>query len=486
ANIEGGEGYDWYYATGEDRAFQNRTLIQDVTESEPWVFRYKDIRGWWENPHYNRVNGVRSLSQTPWVPQSKPIWFTELGCAAVDKATNQPNKFIDPKSSESQLPHFSSGARDELIQMQYVRAMYGHWGNPDNNPVSTEYGTRMIDMTRAHVWAWDARPFPAFPDYLNVWSDGENYALGHWINGRSNARPLDSLVREICAASGVLDVDVSQLYGYVRGYDVPNIGSARAALQPLMLAYGFDAVERGGTLIFRNRHGQHPVDIAQDQLVQGAEDQAPLTLTRDPQAELADRVRLTYISADGAFATASTETIFPADDTRNVAQTELNLALTEVEAQWITERWLAESRVARDTATFALPPSQMALGVADIIALDEPGGQGTYRIDRVETAGERRVDAVRIEHGTYDIRRYHDVIEGHFVPVAPPIPLSPVLPVFLDLPLLSGDERPHAPHVAITAAPWPGGAAVYHSRFDGDYALLSQHSVAATLGTTQA
>ncbi len=42
----------------------------------------------------------------------------------------------------------------------------------------------------------------------------------------------------------------------------------------------------------------------------------------------------------------------------------------------------------------------------------------------------------------------------------PPIPVWPVL---LDLPLLRGDEAPHAPHLAVTATPWPGAAAVWVS-----------------------
>jgi hypothetical protein len=41
---------------------------------------------------------------TAWAPQSKPIWFTELGCPAIDRGTNQPNVFFDPKSSESFVP----------------------------------------------------------------------------------------------------------------------------------------------------------------------------------------------------------------------------------------------------------------------------------------------------------------------------------------------------------------------------------------------
>jgi hypothetical protein len=49
-------------------------------------------------------------------PQFDGAWIDELGCAAIDKGTNQPNKFLDPKSSESSLPKYSNGGRDDLIQ----------------------------------------------------------------------------------------------------------------------------------------------------------------------------------------------------------------------------------------------------------------------------------------------------------------------------------------------------------------------------------
>ncbi len=66
----------------------------------------RTIKDWWQNQHYNRPGGVESGTPTGWVPQSKPIWFTEVGCPAVDKGANQPNVFIDPKSSESFAPVF--------------------------------------------------------------------------------------------------------------------------------------------------------------------------------------------------------------------------------------------------------------------------------------------------------------------------------------------------------------------------------------------
>ena len=75
ANIEGGEGYDWYYHSPEARAAQIRTPITDG-DGERWVWRYKDLPGWWQNLHYNRPGGVRQREATAWVPGSKPIWFS--------------------------------------------------------------------------------------------------------------------------------------------------------------------------------------------------------------------------------------------------------------------------------------------------------------------------------------------------------------------------------------------------------------------------
>ena len=41
SNIEGGEGFDWFYASEADRAAQDRTPITDGL-GKPWVFRFKE------------------------------------------------------------------------------------------------------------------------------------------------------------------------------------------------------------------------------------------------------------------------------------------------------------------------------------------------------------------------------------------------------------------------------------------------------------
>ena len=345
ANIAGGDGFDWYYGSSQAALSQNRSPIEDGAYGEPWVFRYKDIRGWWTNEHYERLGGVRSGTRTDWTPGSKPVWFTEYGCAAVDKGTNQPNKFLDPKSSESSLPNYSDGRRDELIQMQYLRAMIEFWSEPLNNPVSEVYEGSMVDMSHAHVWAWDARPFPFFPQSTDIWSDGRNYYRGHWINGRSTSRSLADVVEEICARSGAAALDTSRLYGYLRGYSVGELQDARSALQPLMLAYGFEAIERDGKLLFQTRIGRSAGSIDVNRAALSDELGSAIERSRAPDAETVGRVQLSFIDADGDYDVRAEETVFPDEIAQVVSRSEVPLALTRTEGRAIVERWLAEARV---------------------------------------------------------------------------------------------------------------------------------------------
>ncbi|RVV99114.1 hypothetical protein EKE94_09025 [Mesobaculum littorinae] len=471
----GEPGGDWPGGALGDLGISAGDVTRHAPE-EPWIYRYKDLRSWWSHRHHERIGGVWHEAPTAWVPQSKPIWFTEYGCAAIDKGTNQPNKFLDPKSSESALPRYSTGRRDDLMQMQYLRAMAAFWGRDENNPVSELYGAPMVAMERAHVWAWDARPYPYFPGNSELWSDAANYTRGHWITGRATARPMASVVEEIAAAAGVDAVDTSRLWGLVRGYALSEIGTARAALQPLMLAGGVDAVEREGKLVFRSRDGRAVATLDPARVAVHDEVPGDIEAIRQPEAEVAGRVRLSHLAADGDYEAAVAEAVFPGAPEAAVSQSDLSVALTGAEARAVAERWMAEARVARDRLRLALPPSQGALGAGDVIRLRD----GRYRIDRVEEAGSRLIEAVRVEPGLYAASDAAAEAPRRMRHVAP----VPVVPLFLDLPLLTGAEVPHAPHVAATADPWPGEVAVYGAAEDAGYRLDARLPVPAVTGLT--
>jgi len=479
ANVEGGEGYDWYYSSETDRENQIRTPITDGAFHEPWVWRYKDLRNWWGNAHHNRIDGIRDSQPTDWVPQSKPIWFTEVGCAAIDKGANQPNKFLDPKSSESALPWYSTGRRDDAMMRAYLEAMLVYWG--ENNPISVSYGEPMLDLAHSFVWAWDARPYPWFPATTEMWSDGPNYQTGHWLNGRASGQALGSVVRQICATAGLTAIDVSGLYGEVRGYVVSDVGDARRALQPLMLAYGFDAIERDGVLVFRMRAGKDAIMLDPQCCALSPELDADLIETRAGDGTMIGHVRLGFVEADGDHTLASEEAHWPGHDRLSVSESEIALTLTRSEAKSISERWLAESRVARETLRFALPPSRGALGAGDVVRLALPQGDVLARIDQVEVQDHLVVEAVRIDPNVYQPTDSPMIAAS----VQKLSPATPVTPVFLDLPLLTGDEVPHAPYIAAAVDPWPGEIALYGSDQDAGYALNTTVEAPSILGVTE-
>jgi hypothetical protein len=108
-------------------------------------------------------------------------------------------------------------------------------------------------------------------------------------------------------------------------------------------------------------------------------------------------------------------------------------------------------------------------------------GDLRYRIDRAEQAEAQLLEAVRIEPGVYipSEADSETIVTRSF---APPVP---VLPVFLDLPLLTGEEVPHAPHVAVAAEPWPGSVALWSSAQDSGYELNRLIAAGATVGVSE-
>ncbi len=480
-NIEGGEGYDWYYASDADRTSQTRTTITDTTYGKPWVFRYKDIRSWWLNAHYNRPAGVESSTATAWVPQSKPIWFTECGCPAIDKGANQPNVFFDPKSSESQVPYFSDGARDDLVQRRFLEAVYAYWApGAGNNPTSSVYGGAMVDAANLYVWTWDARPFPDFPARTDVWADGDNWLRGHWLTGRVGQVPLADLIADLAGRVGMTEIDASGVTGLVTGYVIDRLMSPRAALQPLMLAFHFDAVESEAVIRFFSRGGAPVLSLSDQDFAVTKEEGALFQRLRAQETELPVAVKLRFIEADGEYRQVAVDSRRLTTLSERVADVDLPVVMDQPRAQASADVRLMESWLERESLSFALPPSRLALEPGDVVTLSVDGQSLVMRLDQVSDTALRAFKASATDATLYG-----------FVPGAPrpavlppPAVFGPPNVAFLDLPLLRGDENPHAPHVAGFADPWPGAVDVFQSASTSGYVLNKEILAPAVMGQT--
>lgn len=486
SNIAGGEGYDWYYASPAARDAQVRTPISDGA-GKPWVFRYKDLKSWWLNAHFNRPGGIESGVATPWVPASKPVWLMETGCPAADKGANQPNVFYDPKSAESALPYYSSGRRDDFMQRRYLQALLeaydtAHPGRiADLNPVSPLYSGPMVDPARIHAYCWDTRPYPAFPNDEETWGDGPNWRLGHWLTGRLAGVPLAAAVAAILTECGFADHDTSRLAGVVPGYVLDRVMSAREALQPLELAYFFDAIESGGTIRFQHRGAGEEIAIAGEGELVEARPGAPLaTLTRGQETELPASAKVSFVSADGDYRPAVAEARRLAGASGRIAQAELAIVLEPEQAGEIAESWLFEAWAARERVAIALPPSLIAVEPGDVIALGEGARPRRMRVAGIADRGARDIDAMGIDAAVY--------ASSAAVPRAKPKPAviaagRPSVEM-LDLPLLRAEDDDAAGYVAASLKPWPGAVAVYRSAEEAGFTLAGLVTRSAVMGRT--
>jgi uncharacterized protein (TIGR02217 family) len=217
ANIEGGEKFNWFYNDSNNLGLsldpngtdlhvsvpEGDRLAQSRNQYYPnqQLLANKQLRWWWNNSHqaiYDDGDGTGWSPHGPyteWNPQSKSITFAEYGFPACDRGTNQPNVFYAPDSVESFTPFWSiwdpsqsaAGSywprRDDELQLLALQAVYEYWVTDGNNETSGS-GVPMIQTAFMSVWNWDARPFPIFPQMVDVWGDTGNWPAGNWLSGK--------------------------------------------------------------------------------------------------------------------------------------------------------------------------------------------------------------------------------------------------------------------------------------------------------------
>jgi hypothetical protein len=401
AAIDGGEGFDWYYASFADREARQRTPITDGAYGKPWVYRYKDIVNWWSNHHHDRIGGVEQPAPTDWVPMAKPVWLTELGCPAIDKGANQPNVFVDPKSSESFTPYFSNNGRNDLVAKRFLEAHEAHW-NPASptfeaarNPVSPIYDGRMLDHRRTYVWCWDARPFPGFPLRSDVWADGANWQLGHWLNGRVESVELADLIAAVLADHGLPPADAAEADGIVQGYLIDDPKSARSALEPLVDLFGLAAIERAEGLVFRTARSRSLAPLALDALVVDG-DGPVVEKVREPDHDLPAEAVLVFRDHLAEFQSASVRAVRAGARGARQHLAGFPGVLERDQASGLIAEWLARAWADRESTGFSVAGYREGVEPGSVVTLPQIGTD-EYLVTEIEDGLVRRVKARRID-----------------------------------------------------------------------------------------
>lgn len=219
--------------------------------------------------------------------------------------------------------------------------------------------------------------------------------------------------------------------------------------------------------------------VTPDELVDSGEAEL-FTLTRAQETELPAAAKLLFVEGDADYRQAAVEARRRVVNSERVASTNLPIAMSASHAQATAETWLQEAWVARETASFTLPPSRMALEPTDLLTLDIGEQDFTLRLTAVSEGYAQRIDAKGIDAGVFEPTRTPVRRRPFQLPSIYGKPTT----TFLDLPLLRADFAPHVGYVAATAEPWPRSIAFHRSPTTTGYRLNTITAARATMGMT--
>jgi hypothetical protein len=363
------------------------------------------------------------------------------------------------------------------MQQRYIRAMVEYWSaSGAHNPVSSVYGAKMVDMSRAFFWAWDARPWPAFPALRNVWADGDNHARGHWLNGRIGAAPVDEVAVSVCAGYGLTAVTSEGVEGLIDGFAIDRPMSGRQALEALLETFAIDAVESNGALVLRSRNRQALTNLTRDDCVEVKAEEPLFTMADAQESELPGVLRLAFVNSAMDYRNSAVEARASGETAREVSL-QLPCAVNAAEAQTRADIMLRDIHVGRKTLELSLPQRFVDLEPGDPVTFEG----AAFKAIEIADATARKLRLRAHEALVYEPA---DAADRGLLAAAPQVFGKPDV-LFMDLPLADA-AAPHAPWIAAQATPWPGQLAVMKQAGASGFALNRLLDARATSGALTA
>lgn len=340
-----GEYYDYYYENNIKMNLQPQ-------------YATKNIKYWWENKHIN-PDGLETL----WQQKHKKIWFTEYGFASVDATTNEPYKFYDSKSVDGGFPKNSKGFCDFYAQHLALKTTEEFWKNSEI-------------VEQKFVWCWDARPYPYFPNRLDVWSDGGNWKFGHWLNGKVKLTQAKDLLKQLFIDAKINENTISniEINDTIDGFTINNNITLNDALELLKTVYFFDLIEQNGNIKIssnKNNINRETTTIYENELISfnTNNNEIFIEITNKNVNELPKKVQLAFLDKNLGYDSNLVYSQREIEDTDFIDIDTIPIVLDENKAKNITEINLYLKWLERNTFKFILTPKYLFLEVSDLIKL---------------------------------------------------------------------------------------------------------------------
>ncbi|WP_265015494.1 glycoside hydrolase/phage tail family protein [Wolbachia endosymbiont (group A) of Anoplius nigerrimus] len=443
-----GVGYDYFY---------------DYSKSEPEKVKYNDsryawknIEKWWSEAHINPGG-----SKTKWQPKMKKIWFTEYGFPSMNGCTNEPNVFVDKGSIESKYPRYSNGEVSFLSQKIAIEGTLKKWQ-------SSEMVEKMF------LWAWDARPFPYFPNLCDMWTDCHNWQTGHWIQGKLSQLNISDVLSDLLQKAGLKSdqFDTGGVKGLLSGYVINDQQPVRSIIKMLQSCYFFDVVEQGSKLKFvqKGRGVTTVMPIGETVFSNNSK------LVNISQLDLNNKVNIVYFNRNFGYPIDVKYAELPKQGT--AITVEIPLIMEEGEAQNIAEVLLYSSWQERNIYNFKLPIKYAWLVPSDVITILDGEKKHTVRI--IKTKFESM--SIQVSGVSYDRSIYKlsfPSTRSLMLKEYPPSHISKTIIEMIDLPHVKGNS---ASFTLISEEKNWKGATLFISYNDKDYKPIASTNKQSTYG----
>ena len=277
---------------------------------------------------------------------------------------------------------------------------------------------------------------------------------------------LRDLITRECALVGLepADLDLASLTDHaVAGYSA--IGSPRASLEPLQVAYLFDVFSSGYKLKFASRGTASVASIPESDLgATGDGKGVMLTDSREMSEQLPTATTVLYLDAAREYETGEQTVYQPGLTGVAERRVELAVVLTPDQAAQTADRLNKVARAERNELTFTIPSvgDYRKLEPADVITITHRGRIVECRIERIEDFPDGRRQC---KGRPTSVAAYTSSAEGSY-PLVNGATLLSILgiseAVLLDMPRIVSDQDTFGISAAVYgfSSGWPGGVLV--------------------------
>jgi hypothetical protein len=237
---------------------------------------------------------------------------------------------------------------------------------------------------------------------------------------------VGAVVQDICAQADIANVSVAGLGSAVRGYIISRDSSCLDAIQPLALAFNFDAAEQRGEVRFVLRGGAMqgvvPIDDMGVAQADAERPETPFEITLGVQYVMPKAVTLSYADLDFAYQQGSQTAERSRGNAKNNLTQAVPLVMVADEARAVVDRLMREAWAARRNISFPVSDRWIHLSPADLIGVNVLGEVVPFKITR----GTRGNDGVIEVEGRFEDPEIYSSVTPGQPPILPPQAFTPV------------------------------------------------------------